>query len=506
MKSYIVSLSLFFSITMVCLFPAQAVDVGANLPQLPLYFIENRGQVDEKVLFYTQTPRFNLWITKSELVFDFNGIRKNFQGTGRGSSGESIARGVSKLIFINPQTKVEPLPLKKTDHVVNYYKGNKSENWQKGIPSYLGIILQNLYPGIDLKIYGSGSRVEYDWNVKPGADVADIAFKLDNVKSAILDKEGNLSIKTGNGEIMHQKPCCFQKKKAERISVGGAFREIDKNLFGFQVGGYDRSVELVIDPVILAYSTFLGGSRQEYGESIDLDSYGNIFITGVTASIDFPMINPIQSRIRNFDLYVCKITPNGDSLVYSTFFGGSGEEFFHVALAADDFGNVYVTGSTDSTDFPLWLPLQNRYGGGWADGILFKISPSGLLLFSTYIGGSLLDRASEISLDSTGNAYITGNTHSFDYPLQNPFQAVHKGGNEDVFISKISADGSCLLFSTFLGGSKPDIVYDISVDKDQNSYLTGQTQSEDFPIKDPLQAMKGDYLNDAFVSKLSLPR
>ena len=242
----------------------------------------------------------------------------------------------------------------------------------------------------------------------------------------------------------------------------------------------------------LVYSTYLGGGGDDYGHGIAVDSTGNVYVTGSTTSTDFPTMNPLQTAnggAGKADSFVTKINAAGSALIYSTYLGGSGDDYGH-GIALDSTGDVYVTGSTTSTDFPTMNPLQTANGGaGKADSFVTKINATGsALIYSTYLGGSGDDYGSGIALDSAGNAYVTGYTTSTDFPVTaGAFQTVCAGADNcatygDAFVTKINPTGSALVYSTYLGGTYQDASGSIAVDSGGNAYVTGFTDSNDFPV------------------------
>ena len=253
----------------------------------------------------------------------------------------------------------------------------------------------------------------------------------------------------------------------------------------------------------LVYSTYLGGSGGDQGQGIAVDSSGNASVTGTTQSTDFPTANPLQAKLSGIgDAFVAKLNASGLALAYSTYLGGSGNEL-GLGIAVDTSGNAYVTGFTQSTDFPTVNPLQPALGGGVIDAFIAKVNASGSsLVYSTYLGGSGPDYGSGIAVDASGNAYIMGITSSTDFPTANPFQAAYGGGTWDAFVAKVNAAGSALVYSTYLGGLGEDRDGGIAVDASGNAYVTGSTQSANFPTANPLQAALSG-IGDAFVAKLN---
>ena len=253
----------------------------------------------------------------------------------------------------------------------------------------------------------------------------------------------------------------------------------------------------------LLYSTYLGGSSNDEGDGITVDSAGNAYLTGSTSSTNFPTVSPLQASFGGglYDAFVAKLNPAGSAMFYSTYLGGSGDDG-RSDIAVDSAGNAYLTGYTDSTDFPTASPLQAGLGGAW-DAFVAKLNPAGsALLYSTYLGGSSYDDGRDIAVDSAGNVYLTGETWSTDYPTVNALQAGFGGGQRDAFVAKLNSAGSAFLYSTYLGGSGNDEGWGIAVDSAGNAYLTGNTFSTNFPTASPLQASSGGS-EDAFVTKLN---
>ena len=292
----------------------------------------------------------------------------------------------------------------------------------------------------------------------------------------------------------------------------------------FEIAPYDRTLPLIIDPV-LSYSTYLGGSDMDYANGIAVDPSGNAYVTGYTASTDFPLVNPAQSSpgggtcsdgvdtIPCFDAFVTKLNPTGTALVYSTYLGGSNEDY-GTGIALDASGNAYVTGYTNSTDFPVQNALQSENAGGY-DAFVAELSADGAsLIYSTYWGGSSDDIGTGVAVDSSGNAYISGYTASPDFPVTpGALQANYGGGDHNGFVVKFNSGGAELGYSTFLGGSADDYAYGVAVDSAGDAYVTGATNSTNFPTVNAFQPNYAGGLcavapntfpcYDAFVAKLN---
>jgi len=410
-------------------------------------------------------------------------------------------------------------PVEFTRYKVNYLKGNDHPNGT-GISNSKAVIYKNLYKNIDLKVYGVEKQIEYDWTVKPGGDPRTIRFQYKNVKSTCIDDSGNLLIETQLGKLIHKRPVSYQdicmehgawsmesESKGEHrvhVNVNVEFKKIGENTYGFDVGDYDKSCDLIIDPVVMAYSTFLGGSGDDRGIGLAKDSMGSAYLTGDTHSTDFPTDDAYQSTFGSgdADAFVTKFSASGDSLVYSTYLGGSGTDEAK-SIQVDSSSRAYITGQTSSTDFPIQSAYQNTYGGGDRDVFVTILSSSGSsLVYSTFLGGSSDDRGFAIALDSSQNVYVTGCTSSTDFPIKNAYKGTYGGGDYDAFVTKISSSGTSLVYSTFLGGSGKENGYGIVV-SGSNAYVVGRTSSSNFPRQNEYQDVHGGGTYDAFVTKLS---
>ncbi|MCX6581872.1 MAG: SBBP repeat-containing protein [Candidatus Aminicenantes bacterium] len=474
--------------------PAQLGMMGkqAGFGNIPLYFIPNRGQVHEKAKFYAKTPRYTLWMTKEGLVFD--GI------------GKDRERAVSRFVFVGANANPEPemVPMDVTGHKVNYLKGNDPSQWRTDIQTSMAVLYKNVYQNIDLKVYGMESQIEYDWIVKPGGNPASIRFQYNNVKGARIDESGNLVIATPLGELTHKCPVSYQEGREGRAVVDAKFKGTGENTYGFEVGTYDQGRDLIIDPVVMVYSTYLGGSGDDHGFALALDDSGSAYLTGDTYSDDFPVKGAYRSTFvgGTYDTFVAKFAADGKSLVYSTYLGGSGNDVGE-GIEVDGSGKAYVIGITSSTDFPTKNPYQKNNAGGENDTYVIILSAAGSgLTYSTYLGGGGKDEGMAIALDSSNNMYITGRTSSTDFPMQNAYKSSYAGGTLDAFVTKISANGSSLAYSTYLGGSGTDYGYGIAV-VGENAYAAGRTSSTNFPTINKYDGSYNGGAFDAFLTKFS---
>ena len=473
------------------------LEVLESYGKIPLYFIENHGQLDKRVKFYNRAQGHTAFFTREEVVFRLHG-----PGTRLHHSVPSIVR-------------LTPLGMKKDVDIVaeglqptkiNYFTGKDPKKWRARLPAYGSVVYREAYPGVDLKFYGTNRRLEYDVVVKPGREPSRVRLCFKGIEKLEVTQRGDLRLSLKHGARMIQKkPVVYQEIEGKRVARQGRFKLMTSvpgakgHVFGFEVGSYDRRYALIIDPVLVS-TTYFGGISDDYSYAIDVDSFGNCYMTGLTFSDDFPTEDPFQNSLGGtLDAFVIKLNPTGDSIVYATYLGGSGEDVAF-DIVVDDFGNCYVTGETDSNDFPVKNPFQKTIGGE-LDAFVAKLDPSGdALIYSTYLGGSGDDAGSGIAVDESGNCYMTGETESDDFPTENPFQGAI-GGNSDAFVTKLNGTGDGLVYSTYLGGSSPDKSIGVVVDGLDNCYITGSTYSIDFPTENPFQGTIGGEW-DAFITRL----
>jgi hypothetical protein len=463
----------------------------------PLRFERNDGQVNGPARYLSHGPGYTVFVLPTEMVLSLRrgkDYRRRLgmlppKGTSQRPSGAGILR--VKLLKARRGAQVEGLERLPGDS--NYFIGSDPKMWRTAVPSYATVRCRGIYPGIDLMYHGRDKELEYDFVVAPGSDPTRIRLGFEGAQLR-LDDQGNLVVHMDGGEIVQRAPRLYEEAGSGKRPVRGRWVLRGESEAGFEVTAYDTRHTLVIDPV-LAYSTYLGGNSIDYGLGIAVDSSGSAYITGYTYSTDFPTLNPYQLDPPLADVFVTKLSSSGNDLVYSTYIGGGNSDFGY-AIAIDGSGSAYVTGETNSSDFPI----QNPYQGGQCCGAAFvtKLSPSGdSLVYSTYLGGHSSDYGHAITVDGSGNAYVVGATSSSDFPTQNPFQTYQ--GATDVFVSKLSAAGNSLLYSTLLGGYDGDYGYAIAVDATGSAYGTGVTFSPNFPTQVPYQLVGAG----VFVTKLS---
>jgi Beta-propeller repeat len=477
--------------------------------KLPLSFEANRGQTDRRVKFLSRGRGSTLFLAPNEAVLALEQFPpQNKPGSlvardARASRKPVVTAVRIELLGGNPDARLaglDELPGKS-----NYLIGNDPAKWHTNVPTYRRVLVRSVYPGIDLAYYGRQRVLEEDFLVAPGADPRAIALQIETANSKFearkirVDASGDLVVETGAGEVRLRKPVIYQQVSGARREIAGGYRLEGKNRVGFALGPYDPAEPLVIDPT-LAYSTYLGGSGSDEGYGIAIDSTGYAYVTGYTDSPTFPGASSALSGTS--DAFVAEINPAGTGLLYSTYLGGTGDDQGN-AIAVDSDGNAYVTGYTTSGDFPEanFSNIQSSFSGNQA-AFAAKLSADGsTVLYATYLGGSFVDAGKGIAVDSSGNAYVTGFTQSFVFPTANAFQT-SLNGFQNAFVTEINATGGALVYSTYLGGEFFDGGSAIAVDSSGNAYITGFTESLFFPTANAIQSFLNGSGN-AFVTKIS---
>ena len=411
-------------------------------------------------------------------------------GTG-GEPGSPVSLGL-----VGAVAGVRPQVLDRQQGTVNDLLGSDPSGWLTGVPTYGQVVYAGVYPGIDL-VYRTGQNgLEYDFVVAPGADPGAIAMLAAGADSVALDAQGNLVLHTATGDAIERAPVLYQKSGAAVRPVSGGFVLDPDGLIRFRVGPYDPALPLVIDPV-LGFSTFFGGLGDESAYGVAVDPAGDSYIAGVVSIYSyqtFPFKDPFQSTFNGTKgqaasetAFVAKFDPDGN-LIYSTLLGGD-RLTEALGIAVDDSGAAYVTGYTQSINFPVKNPIQGTLGNpegapgnfGLGDAFLTKLSPDGSsLVFSTYLGGSGDEAGTGVAVDRAGDAYITGVTVSPDFPTANPLQPhlrINTFGQPtfDAFVARVDPSGTALIYSTYLGGSGDDKASGIAVDAAGDAYMTGLT-------------------------------
>ena len=511
---------------------ATKAKVQRDFGKMPLYFIENRGQLDKRVSYYVQGKNISVYFTPEGLTYVLNGTQNKKKDSVTGSKnlmrqvslnasetngGAETApqRRVLKLDFVGANRGVKPKGVEQNEAVISYFKGPK-EQWKTGLKTYNKIVYEDLWPGIDLVYNGNVNKMKYEFVVKPGADPKQIKLAYRGVEFVKINDAGQLEVRTPVRIFHDDTPHAYQEIDRKRVAVSMAYQieptlEVAQQRYSFRVGAYDKTEPLVLDPAVFVYVGFIGGDGWDEGHSIALDTQGNVYVTGFTFSTQttFPVAAGPSLKHSgtpgNSDVFVAKVKADGTGLVYAGFIGGAGDDT-GLGIAVDGQGNAYLTGRTGSFQdtFPVKVGPDLTSNAG-DDAFVTKVNASGTdLIYCGYIGGGFgFTVGYGIAVDNQGNAYVTGTTSSSLLPVTVGPGLVKGGGYADAFVAKVKADGTGLVYAGYIGGTGDDQGRGIALDAQGSAYIVGYTNSShtSFPVTvGPDLTYNG--LVDAFVAKV----
>jgi hypothetical protein len=468
--------------------------VRTSLAALPLAFEANQGQTDPQVKYVARGRGYTVFLTANDTVLAVHSsspavdtrvaqnhgvARTTRPAADRATASDRTAAIHMRLKGGNPQSQIiagSQLP----GHS-NYFIGADRRQWHANVPRYARICYREAYPGVEMAFYGAQNQLEFDFIVAPGASPDPIRFDISGALRIATDPSGNLILASSAGDVLLHQPVAYQQKDGVHQPVDARFVLRANNQVSFELGNYDRSRELVIDPSV-TYATYLGGTGEDDGNAIAVDGSGNAYVTGETKSTNFPGTN--GGYAGGFDAFVTKLSADGSTLEYSTYIGGSGDDSGN-AIALDASGDAFVAGGTASPNFPVTsAPLQKGYGGGSLDAFVFELSSSGgAPIYSTYLGGGGTDVANGIALatDGSGDVFVVGRTTSTNFPTTSPAVQSSLLSTSDGFVTRLNPSSTSPKYSTYLGGSAVDFASAVAVDSSDNAYVTGATASPTFP-------------------------
>lgn len=437
-----------------------------------LRFEANRGQTSEAYPYLGKGNGFYLYLNAQETVIDF--------------------RPANRVVHLNLVGAHAGAPLLKPAGEINYFLGADPQRWLRGVPTYEEMGYHDVYPGIDLVYYGREGTLEHDFRLAPGADASQIRWHFSGIDR--LTAEGDsLVLQAGKARMRWDPPVAWQTGRR----VAARYQLHADGTVGFALAPYDRTKPLTIDPV-MNYLSYLGNRGGEVAGRSAVDSQGNIYVVGATSDPAYPVtpgaVLPTATGFAPSNIVVSKLDPTGTRLLYSTYIGG-GDGDFAAGVAVDAQGAIYLTGATGSIDFPVTANAFQRRPAAVPTGktdlgncFVAKLNAAGsTLVYSTFLSGSERDGCTAIAVDAAGSAYVTGGTESTDFPttpdvVQGRYRLGSGLPRYDVLVAKLSPDGSALAYATLLGGSGSETGHGIAVDSRGNAYITGATNSANFPV------------------------
>lgn len=490
------------------------LDAAEDYGKLPLSFEANVGQSSDAVRFLSRGKGYTVFLTSTEAVLSLRG-----DDNGDNKTTSSVLR--MNFVGANRDARIEgeqQLPGK-----VNYLIGNDRTKWRTGIATFQRVHYDEIWQGIDLVWYGTQTEMEYDFVVKPGSEVDRIRLGFQGVDKLRINETGDLILASNGEEVVQSAPAIYQEQDQGRVAVSGKYVVRSPHEVGFEVGDYDRSKPLVIDPVLI-YSSYIGGDSSDQGFAIAADSAGNAYIAGESSSseVTFPLANPIQGTQNNTLAFITKLNAAGTAVVYSTFLGDAtgfctqdvcGTEVRGIAV--NGTGRASITGATvndnNDSDFPVTSNAFQRNGfcigvcglelDRRVDAFVSVLSEGGdSLVYSTFFGGGAtasgfggraFDAGNALTIDSTNRIYITGQTASNNLPTKHAFQWSRHSewDGTDAFIAvfnPLATNGNdTLIYSSYYGGDGDEIGRGVAVDLDRNAYIVGSTASTDLETKSP---------------------
>ncbi|CAG5004607.1 hypothetical protein DYBT9275_03405 [Dyadobacter sp. CECT 9275] len=508
-------------------------------------FVRNMGQWDSEILFRADIPGGFLFLKNHAIVYVFYDASEVTARHGRGKTTDSQpaarkqepyllkAHGV-EVNFINAQTSVKHTPVSPVVTRHNYFLGADQRKWTGNVQGFEEVLYENIYEGINLRVYWHQFSLKYEFVVKPGADVSRINLKYSGADQVNVNEKGQLEVKTPINKFGEEKPYSFQTIQKKAVEVPSHFvQDKDQSIhFGFPKG-YDKSQTLIIDPELI-FSTYSGSVPDNWGHTATYDSEGNLFTGGTVFGTGFPVsVGAYQIRFDGMvDVAIMKFSPDGSELLYATYLGGASTDL-PTSLIVNNKNELVILGTTSSRDFPVTgTAFQKNFGGGTgteplsglplgngSDIFLSKLSADGKqLTASTYLGGSGNDGVctssavkiknygdsfrGEVVVDKDNNVLLTSSTNSGNFPLKNPVSNI-LGGRQDAVVAKFSQDLSTLLWSTYLGGNQLDAGFSVKETAGGDIYVTGITQSTNLATHTQALQPRISGAEDAFVARFS---
>ena len=492
-------------------------------------FIENKGQWPDEVLFLARMNGMDAWVTKSGITYDAYSSKPIDALPDKAFSKQLNINNIQRTGHVfkaeyNSDNDIHAEGEGRQKAYYNYFLGKDKSSWVSEVALFNEVKVNNIYKGIDARYYFDNSNIRYDFIIAANANPNDIRLNYIGQDALSLNDKGELIVETSLGTICNNNIYAYQNIDGEKVEIQCRFIYSNSGEVKFKLGNYDKSRELIIDPLV--YSSYIGAtSDDDIPMGLEVDANGYAYITGHTSSAEFPITTgAYQTTLEGNDIYICKFNPDrtlapNEQLIFSTFYGAERNDQ-GCDLVLDDAGNIYVTGTTDSYDFPVIAGgAGNPYDktGGindidlnkYLDIFIGKFNNSGTSLeYSTYIGGGRYEIGYCIALDSEGKVYVAGYTSSEDIKTKTPiaYAAKYKARAE-AYVAKLSLDGNGpadMIYSTYLGGDEDEEIHGMVIDANKNVLLSGFTSSQNFPTTDGSQGPPSRLSQGIFVAKMNL--
>ncbi|MBC8451230.1 MAG: hypothetical protein H8D72_00820 [Planctomycetes bacterium] len=488
--------------------PDDSASMGqGDIPSVPLAFAPNYGQVDPVVEYTARGNTMHAFFTKEAMVFRLFDEWEDTDG-GRYSRGSNLFMNFEGSSTASV-TATEPL-----GSTSNYLFGNVPDAWVTNVPMYGAIQYQELYAGIDLAVHNDNGGFEYDFELAPGVTSEAITLSFDGADSARVDEAGTLVVETAAGTFAQKAPTTWQVlPSGEKIEVTSRFSDLGEGRFGFELGSLDDSLATVIDPLLI-WATYLGGAACERVTGVAMDGELNVYATGMTMGSDFPTTAGAFDTIADtrHEGIAFKLSPDGSTLLWSTYFGGEWNDHPNgLALVGGHPGgqtgeiidrSPVIVGETHSWNFPTTPGSFQPFKGAGSDAFVMRLSPNGDSLdWSSFLGDRDIDLAWGVDTNQADEVVVVGETQSVGFGTPGAFQTV-KGSHKDAFVAKITADGTAVMWSSFIGGNDDDWALAVSIDRFTDEVAVGGvTNSTDFPTT--AGAIGSTFLGGAFITGMT---
>ena len=470
----------------------------ANAPELgamPLVFVPNGGQAPAAVQFEGHALGRRLTLSAEGIAFDRGGGSIKWLGANYDAPGRGVARQVG---------------------VVNYLIGNDPDDWVRKLPTFAGVRYDGLYDGVDLEIGQGRDGLNARYTFAPGVDASTVRWLVEGTERLLVTPSGQLTIQPARSDtdpvsdgdssppaeaIVMDAPQVWQGSPDGGMAIGARYAQQPDGSIALAIDRTDPGAK-VTAVLAFGWGTYLGGRRDDSASGVAVGNDNTVYATGSTSSVDFPTVDPLYPGTGSgsaSSAFVARVSADGRTLLYSTYLGGNRADHGYGVVATD---RAYVMGWTGSRDFPTAAAIQEDHGGGDSDVFLAVLSADGSALeFGTFVGGRDADYGYDIAMDSSRNVYLTGETVSADYPTVNPYQ-MRGAGNTDAFVTKVNQNLRSFVYSTYLGSNGGDYAYGIIADSSGSAYVTGHAGGPDFPVENPYQrGVRGD--GDVFVTKFA---